>query len=212
MNNKQIIIIFLLFVIMCMKKNTILEGFNSPCSDKITNNEYLLHMIPHHQVAIDMSVILQKITQNPKMHQILRNIIWTQQYEIDMMKNMLHSLPNDMSDNTMKMNKKYITTVASFTKPTKINMTNAYCDPDFFDPKAHMKKMKDMKLNDKMYIAHMIPHHQVAIDMSKKLLKNTNNDFMIFLCYRIIRSQEEEVIMLSDLKKNLYIQQSKLIY
>ena len=30
-----------------------------------------------------------------------------------------------------------------------------------------------MKLDDKMYLEHMIPHHQVAVDMSKKLLKNT---------------------------------------
>ena len=40
-----------------------------------------------------------------------------------------------------------------------------------------------MELNDKMYIMHMIPHHQVAVDMSKVLLKNTSNDFMIYLAY-----------------------------
>ena len=51
----------------------------------------------------------------------------------------------------------------------------------------------------------MIPHHQVAIDMSKKLLKNTENDFMIYLAYRIIRSQSNEIILLSDLlDKNNY--------
>ena len=45
----------------------------------------------------------------------------------------------------------------------------------------------------------MIPHHQVAVDMSKKLLKNTKNDFMIHLAYRIIRSQQEEIILLHNL-------------
>jgi uncharacterized protein (DUF305 family) len=48
----------------------------------------------------------------------------------------------------------------------------------------------------------MIPHHQVAVDMSKKLLKHTKNDFMIFLAYRIIRSQQEEIILLNDLLNN----------
>ena len=33
--------------------------------------------------------------------------------------------------------------------------------------------MKNMKLDDKMYIEHMIPHHQVAVDMSKRLLLYT---------------------------------------
>ena len=50
-----------------------------------------------------------------------------------------------------------------------------------------------MKLDDKMYIKHMIPHHQVAVDMSKVLIKNTKNDFMLYLAYRIIRSQQKKL-------------------
>ena len=64
-----------------------------------------------------------------------------------------------------------------------------------------MEHMKHMKLDELMYINHMIPHHQVAVDMSKKLLKNTKNDFMIHLAYRIIRSQQEEILLLNDLLK-----------
>ena len=37
--------------------------------------------------------------------------------------------------------------------------------------------------------------------MSKKLLKNTKNTFMIQL-YRIIRSQQHEIILLNDLLDN----------
>ena len=69
-----------------------------------------------------------------------------------------------------------------------------------------------MKLDDEMYIDHMIPHHQVAVDMSKVLLKNTTNDFMIYLAYRIIRSQQGEIILLDNLlKKSTYKHQSDLI-
>ena len=60
-----------------------------------------------------------------------------------------------------------------------------------------------MKLDDKMYIEHMIPHHQVAVDMSKVLLKNTNKDYMVFLAYRIIRKQQEEIYLLNEMKKNI---------
>ena len=68
------------------------------------------------------------------------------------------------------------------------------------------------KLTDLEYLEHMIPHHQVAVDMSKKLLKNTRNDFMIFLAYRIIRSQQDEIILLNDMmKKNNYRYQSNLV-
>ena len=79
----------------------------------------------------------------------------------------------------------------------------AVLDPHFFDPESHMKHMHHMKLDEIMYIEHMIPHHQVAVDMSKVLLKNTNNDFMIHLAYRIIRNQQHEILMLIDLLNNL---------
>jgi uncharacterized protein (DUF305 family) len=57
----------------------------------------------------------------------------------------------------------------------------------------------------------MIPHHQVAIDMSKILLKNTDNDMMIWLAYRIIKDQQQEVIILNNLKKSQYKYKSNLI-
>jgi len=67
-------------------------------------------------------------------------------------------------------------------------------------------------LTDKEYLEHMIPHHQVAIDMSKVLLKNTKNDFMIYLANRIIRSQNAETILLNNmLMKNSYSHKSELI-
>ena len=181
---------------------------SDPCSNKLTDIQYLEHMIPHHQVAVDISVMLQKKTKSPQMQEILRKLIWTQNYEIALMEHMIHTLPkNDMSaENNMK--KKYIGTIGDFTDPNKIGVTKTYCDPHFFDPEEHMKHMAHMKLSDKMYIDHMIPHHQVAVDMSKKLLKNTTNDFMIFLAYRIIRSQQEEIILLDDILKNLNNQKS----
>ena len=116
------------------------------------------------------------------------------------MKEMLEKLPiNNIRNSNKLMNKNYVSTISDFTKPNKLGLTNTYCDPHFFDPKAHMKHIKHMKLNDKMYIEHMIPHHQVAVDMSKVLLKNTKNSFMIYLAYRIIQSQQEEIILLNDL-------------
>ena len=74
-----------------------------------------------------------------------------------------------------------------------------HTDPHF-DPEAH-NKHEHMHLNDEMYIKHMIPHHQVAVDMSKNY-QNTNNDFMIFLAYRIIHSQEEIALLNLHHKKN----------
>ena len=156
--------------------------------------------------------MLQKISKSPVMQEILMKLIWMQEYEIKLMKLALNSLPeNDMSLNE-GMLKEYIPTVSDFIKPNSLELTQTYCDPHFFDPKEHMKHLHHMKLDDEMYIDHMIPHHQVAVDMSKVLLKNTTNDFMIYLAYRIIRSQQGEIISLDNLlNKSTYKHQSDLI-
>ena len=183
------------------------------CRGYLTDNEYLQHMIPHHQVAVDISILLQKKTKNPVMQDILRKIIWVQNYEIREMRDMAKGLPeNDMSTGKIDMVRDYPITVGDISKPNKVGLTKTYCDPHFFEPKKHMEHMKHMKLDDMMYIKHMIPHHQVAVDMSKVLLKNTKSDYMIYLANRIIGSQQEELIVLNDmLSKKWYSHQSNLI-
>ena len=184
------------------------------CSDNLTDKEYLEYMIPHHKVAVDISIMLQKQSKSVKMQDILRKLIWIQNYEITMMKDMLNTLPDNLSSGIN--NTSYIRTVSDFIEPNKLGLTNTYCDPHFFDPEKHMKHMHHMKLDDIVYIEHMIPHHQVAVDMSKILIKNTKNDMMLFLAYRIIKSQQDEIIMLNDYLKSLktnkdFVYQSELL-
>jgi hypothetical protein len=77
---------------------------------------------------------------------------------------------------------------------------------------AHATHMQHMgQMTDQMYFKHMIPHHQVAIDMSKLLIKHTTNDFMMHLAYRIIRAQEGEIKLLYDLQFSPAIQKRKPI-
>lgn len=171
------------------------------CRGKLTDREYLEHMIPHHQVAIDISIMLQKTSKSPEMHEILRKLIFNQEMEVILMNKILESMPNNVSASEDKTTD-YIPTVSDYKEPNKLGLTKTYCDPHFFDPEEHMNHMKKMKLDDKMYIEHMIPHHQVAVDMSKVLLKNTKRDFMIYLAYRIIRNQHAEIILLDEFLKN----------
>ena len=184
------------------------------CQDNLTDVEYLKHMIPHHQVAVDISLMLQKVTKSVKMQEILRKLIWVQNYEITLMKDLLNNLPDNITSSIN--NNIYMQNESDFIKPNTLGLTNTYCDPNFFDPKSHMKHLMHMKLNDIMYIEHMIPHHQVAVDMSKILIKNTANDIMLYLAYRIIQSQQEEIVLLSDFlnslnKNNDYDYKSELL-
>jgi uncharacterized protein (DUF305 family) len=57
----------------------------------------------------------------------------------------------------------------------------------------------------------MIPHHQVAVDMSKKKLKTTNNDFIIDLAYKIIHNQQLEITNLYYLLKSKNMFESNIL-
>ena len=125
---------------------------------------------------------------------------------------MQNILQNSITDDSNDVHKNYTITVADLTKPNKIGLTQTYCDSNFFDPEKHKQHMKHMNLDDAMYIKHMIPHHQVAVDISYVLLKNSKNDFMIYFANRIIINQQEEIILLNDmLNKKNYVYNSELI-
>ena len=62
-----IVIIFIILIIPSWRLRDALypcsmhkEDFKNICNSKLTDREFLEHMIPHHQVAIDISKILQK--------------------------------------------------------------------------------------------------------------------------------------------------------
>ena len=68
-----------------------------------------------------------------------------------------------------------------------------------------------MEINEKNYLEHMIPHHQVAIDMSKRLLLHTNHSYLIDFCRKLILDQQYEILSMNDLLNNTYIHESELL-
>jgi len=67
------------------------------------------------------------------------------------------------------------------------------------------------KLTDLEYLEHMIPHHQVAVDMSRRLLLHTNHSYLIYFCRKLILDQQAEISMMNDLLHNSYIHDSSLL-
>lgn len=188
------IIIIIFTIILACSKN---QNFSNPCTDPLTDKEFLEHMIPHHQVAIDMSILLQPISKNPIMQEFFRKIIWQQNYEIEVMTEMLGKLPSSVSEGNIQKN--YEKTKLEYYFPLRSKARKGECNPLFFKPNDHAKHMEHMKQTDKSYLEHMIPHHQVAIDMCYRLLKHTKNDFMRALCYDIIREQQYEILKMNEM-------------
>lgn len=200
------IIIFLILFLIYFFNFSIYESFTDlksdyPCRVFLSDNDFLKHMITHHKIAIDISIQHIKNTKHDIIMKVLRELIWTQKYEIQMMIQELNNKIGNISE--IKSNQPFIPTISSIVYPNTIELTNTYCDPSFFS--SNMHSHGTMIKTDKQYILHMIPHHQVAVDMCKILLKHTKSDFLIYLAYRMIRGQEAEIILLNDLMKSSFI-------
>ena len=210
----------IILILLCIISFSVYESFNNfnieyPCRTVLSDEEFLKHMIPHHQMAIDISIEHIKNTKCDIIMKILRELIWTQKYEVIIMLAELKHKTYNIS--VIDSNQHFIPTISSDMYPNVLGLTNAYCDPAFFTShqnnneynqhNQHQLHNQEHKIvTDKQYILHMIPHHQVAVDMCKMLLKNTKSDFLIFLAYRMIRTQEAEIILLNDLLQSPYIE------
>ena len=183
---------------------------SNPCTDILSDIEYLEHMIPHHQVAIDMSNLLIPTTTDPTMLHLCRNIITIQNYEIWEMTMMKNQLSNTIVSDD-KWSRDNISSTLEKYYPRISKSKDGSCNPLFFKPNDHSKMMINMKINDKSYLEHMIPHHQVAIDMSKRLLLHTNHSYLLWFCRKLIQDQQAEIFMINNLLKNGYNHTSDLL-
>ena len=183
---------------------------SNPCTDTLTDVEYLEHMIPHHQVAVDMSKLLLSQSQNPKMLYIARTIIWQQNYEIWEMEMMKSKLPNSPFNglNYTLGNKR---TTLDIYNPLLSKSKDNECNPLFFKPDEHVKMMNMVKITDNSYLEHMIPHHQVAINRTKRVLLYTNNSYLQDFCHKLIINQQGEIYTMNNLLKNTYTYKSELL-
>ena len=183
---------------------------SNPCTDTLTDLEYLEHMIPHHQVAIDMSNLLVPHTQNPIMLHLCRDITRKQDYEIWEMTLMKNRMSNSMfSDDIGSIDKNE--TILDIHYPKMSKSKDGNCNPLFFKPNDHSNMMINMDINDTTYLEHMIPHHQVAIDMSRRLLLHTTNSYLFVFCQKLIVDQQGEIFLMNNLLRNTSNYNSKLL-
>ena len=183
---------------------------SNPCTDKLTDLEYIIHMIPHHQVAIDMSNLLIQKTNAPILLDLCRQIIRSQSYEIWEMTYMktydgkLFTDDESFKENNNKTKLERFYPVLSKSK-------DGDCNPLFFKPNDHARHMSHTKITSEKYLKHMIPHHQVAVDMSKRLLLHTKNSYLYTFCHNLIRDQQVEIYNMKHLLKNTYSYKSVLM-
>lgn len=146
--------------------------------------DYLNGMIPHHVSAVAMSnSYLQYGGKNPDIKQIAEEIIKAQTKEIEDMNNIIQELKTSSKPDE--------------TKGTEyLNEYNKLVN----EPMTHSSHLKSV---DEAYAEGMIMHHQMAVDMSKIVLKYTDNEKITKMAQDIVEAQEKEIKYLEKILETL---------
>lgn len=161
-------------IINAMREPILQENFLE--SDYLDLN-YITNMIPHHQGAIDASQILLKYSKNPTIRKIAQRIIKDQKAEIEEFSTLLPTLE----------------TQKKLYSPKEVTLFNQQAKAD---KNAMIQKMDNLSLTpniNKNFLTIMIFHHQCAINISKEILKYTQNEQIRIIAQRIIQTQKQEI-------------------
>ena len=161
-------------------------------------------------LIVDMSNLLIPKIRDPVILHLCRNIIRKQEYEIWEMTMMKRRISDTVFEEGYSIREDRPSKLEVYY-PKLSTSRDGECDPAFFKPDEHAHHMSDMKLTDKMYLEHMIPHHQVAIDMSRRLLMHTNHSYLMDFCSQLIIDQQGEIFYMNQLLQNKINYKSELL-
>ena len=148
-----------------MAKQMVMENGNY--SDKA----FIDAMVPHHQGAIAMAEVALKNAEHEEIIQLSRNIISSQQAEIEELK-------------SIKQEEFGTSNVPMEMSQVQMRSMGMMMDP---------QQLANQKPFDEAFIDAMIPHHQSAVEMAQVALKNSDNRKIKELAENIIDAQQREI-------------------
>ncbi len=158
------------------------DGDTSSASGNNADAAFIADMSAHHKGAIDMARIAQGRAQHPEIRKLADDIVSAQEGEISVMKSIRGDMHNmDMHDDS------------------HMGMSDAEMGMDM-DPAM----LTDAKPFDRAFIDMMVPHHQGAIAMAKRLLKDGEQPALRKMANDIIDAQTKEIAQMREWRKAWY--------
>jgi uncharacterized protein (DUF305 family) len=160
---------------MGMVKQMVMEN------GKYSDRAFIDAMVPHHQGAIAMAEVALKNAEHEEIKELSRNIISTQQSEIEELKSIkkeqfgTSNVPMEMSQEQMR-------------------------GMGMMDP----QQLSNREPFDKAFIDAMIPHHQSAIYMSEVAQEESKIPEIKELAENIVSAQKREIEQMKQWRKQWY--------
>jgi uncharacterized protein (DUF305 family) len=149
---------------------------------KYSEKAFIDAMVPHHQGAIEMARVALKNAEHEEIQELSRNIVSTQQSEIEELKSIkkeefgTSSVPMEMSMEQMKG-------MGTMMNPQRLAKRQPF---------------------DKAFIDAMIPHHQSAIYMAQVAHEKSKIPAIKDLAENIISAQQAEIEHMTHWRQQWY--------
>lgn len=138
-----------------------------------SEEEFIKHMIPHHQEAVDTASQLTQITQNPELKKLTADIAAAQENEITMMNGWIQ--------------RRYATGTVQANYQPMMRDTSTL---------SAITTIEKMRLED------MIQHHMGAIMMAQSVLKLSPRTEVEEFAKNVISAQSTEIAQMQKMLKN----------
>lgn len=149
--------------------------------------DFIDGMIPHHEAAVSMAEsYLNNGGNHPELKPLAEDIITAQKSEISQMKDMRKSI----ADSGKKDQEKADAYRAEYER-----MMAGHHDGHGMGHDGSTGTGATHSI-DAAFAAGMIMHHQMAVDMAKAILDNTDEEDVLALSRQIIDTQEEEISLM----------------
>lgn len=149
---------------------------------KYSDRRFIDAMVPHHQGAIAMAKVALKNAQHEQIKQLSRNIISTQQAEIEELKS-IKKEEYGTSKVPMEMSREQMKSMGMMMNP---------------------HQLANEKPFDKAFIDAMISHHQSAIYMAQVASNKSDNPRIRELAHNIVSAQKKEIEEMKRWRKEWY--------
>ena len=149
---------------------------------KYSDRRFIDAMVPHHQGAIAMAEVALKNAEHEEIMELSRNIISTQQAEIEELK-------------TIKREEFGTSQVPMEMSPQQMRSMGMMMNPH------HLAQSKPF---DKAFIDAMIPHHQSAIYMAQRAHEKSEIPEIKDLAENIVSAQKREIEQMKQWRKQWY--------
>jgi uncharacterized protein (DUF305 family) len=149
---------------------------------KYSDERFIDAMVPHHQGAIEMAKVALKHAEHEEIIQLSRNIISSQQAEIEELK-------------SIKQEEFGTSNVPMEMSPEQMRGMGMMMDP---------QQLANQKPFDEAFIDAMIPHHQSAIEMAQVAYRESDNPEIKALAESIVDAQTREIAQMEGWRKQWY--------